>query len=302
MKFAQELMTSKTVQHGKIGDAVRSGRNQWAESMEHLIRSKSPYPCSYDVSQTQDTRFSEYTYTELLGGVWVATQSVEINARIMSLESSRKSQVKLSQIQDSITDKYESDGGEHKHSGAKKVVFMPGHNMMDCASVEMIHRLVHEDPEVVIKPHPITNDESLKFLGTRFGWDKIASREVSGNKMMAEADVVYTTSASEFSLSATALGKEVVNISNFFNEAVGAYYPISRVLFMAHKESVAKAQEVLCNLLSGQAGIIMPFVEDVESTLTNYYQYSLDIKGMYQDFRDKSQKNPAKPTKVENHG
>jgi len=302
MKFASELMTDPIVQQGKIGKAKRSDRNAWAESIEQVVRNLSPYPCSYDVSQTQTSRFTEYTYTELLGGMWIATQSVEMNSRIMQLESTSDHTVNIDDIASLVRDKYILDSAEHAHTGAKKVIFMAGHNMMDVASVETVHRLIHEDEEVVIKPHPITSDEAMGFLGTRFGWNRIVPKNASGHQMLLDADTVYTTTASEFAISGTALGKKVVNISSFFNETIGAYYCISRILFEAHKESVSKAQDVLCSLFSGRTGIITPLHKDVESEIKRYFDYSLTVKSMYQDFRDKSQLNPPKPKEVKADG
>jgi hypothetical protein len=302
MKFASELMTDRVVQQSKIGKAKRSDRNAWAESIEQTVRKLSPYPCSYDVSQTQPSRFTEYTYTELLGAMWIATQSAEINSRIMQLESTSEHTVKIDDIASLVCDKYILDGAEHAHTKAKKVIFMPGHNMMDVASVETVHRLIHEDEEVVIKPHPITSDEAMGFLGSRFGWNRIASKDASGYQMLIDADTVYTTTASEFAVSGTALGKNVVNISSFFNETIGAYYCISRLLFKAHKESIRKAQDVLCSLFSGRSGIITPLSINVEADIQRYFDYTLTVKSMYQDFRDKSQLNTYKPKEVKGNG
>lgn len=302
MKFAAERMTDPSVQEGKIGKTKRSDRNAWAESIEGLVRDKSPYPCSYDVSQTQTSRFTEYTYTELLGGMWIATQSAEINSRIMQLESTSEHRVKIEDIASLVRDKYVLSEDNHAHTGAKKVIFMPGHNMMDVASVEAVHRLIHEDEEVVIKPHPITGDEAMGFLGARFGWNRIAPKDASGHQMLIDADTVYTTTASEFAVSGTALGKKVVNISSFFNETLGAYYCISRLLFKAHKESISKAQDVLCSLFSGRTGIITPLSNDATDDIQRYYDYSLTVKSMYQDFRDKSQLNPAQAKEVKDNG
>ena len=191
-----------------------------------------------------------------------------------------------------LSDKYNLDSADHAHSGAKKVVFVPGHNMLDVASVELITRLIHEDPEVVIKPHPLTNDETMGFLGTRFGWNRMVDKMASGHKMLLDSDVVYTTSASEFALSGTVLGKKVVNISNFFNELVGGYYPISHFLFMAHNESITKAQQVLsCLVNSEKSGLIFPWQENIEDRIQSYYANSLDVKQRFQCFTDKSQKN-----------
>lgn len=295
MKYSHELMTDPTIQQKKIGNLKRSTRNSWAESVEVKVRNLCPFPVTYDVGQIQDSRFSEFTYTELLGGMWVCTQNRDMNCRIAAHQATPEvgmkiQDISLQNIQEMISDKYDLKDEEHQFTGAKKVVFLAGNNMMDVASVENLTRLCHEDDEVILKPHPITNDETLGFLGSRFGWHKIADKNLSGYRMMMDADYVWTTTASEFSMSATAMGKKVYNISNFFNETLGAYYPISRLLFLAHKVSVKEAQQCLVRLFSNNTGIITPFHEDLDDAILSYYKYSLDMRNQYAQFMDKSQK------------
>ena len=54
-------------------------------ALEDMIRELAPFPPSYDVSAGQDTGFAEWRYTDLLGGIYLSTQSTEINCRIMAL-------------------------------------------------------------------------------------------------------------------------------------------------------------------------------------------------------------------------
>lgn len=296
MKFGKELMSDPDVQYGKLGVfAKRTSRSDWAEKHEELLRSLAPYPISYDVSQTQSTNFSEYTYTEFLNGLWVSTQSLELNARLFDDASKVNSDISIIETaKEYISDKYISDVVPQKFDNIKKVCFLPGHNMLDVASIELISRLVAEDEEVLFKPHPITNDESLRLIANSTGWHRIIPKEVSGNKLLVNCDEIYTTSASEMAISGTILGKKVINISNFFNEGSGVYHPISRILFIAHKTSIKEAQQYLANIFNCEwTGLLFPWVTDFEKRAKSFFDKSIEYKYQYRSLaypRGNSQK------------
>lgn len=282
MRFANNFMSSPDAQLEKLGGyAKRSERSKWAEEQELLIRDLAPFPSSYDVSQTQGTGFSEYTYTELLGGAWVATQSLEINCRLLDLASQYpdREQIDLSLL---IGDKYQQSDDLGKFSGIKRVCFLPGHNAMDIASIELIGRLVHEEPDIMFKPHPITNEQAMSFIGARVGWNRVIPKDLSGNALLSQCDSVYTTSASEMAISGTILGKKVINVSNFFVEGSGAYHSISRLLFRAHAVSVEQAQLVLSSLISCPwSGIVIDQHIDTKNRFESYFAKTLELRELY---------------------
>jgi hypothetical protein len=296
MRFAEERMGDPAIQEKKIGDfAKRSMRNEIAELNEDTIRSLCPFPISYDVNQTQGLNFSEYTYTELLSGFWVATQSLEINCRLL-LEASKYSEIDPKLAPEKIVaDKYVLSEDIEKYKHVKKICFLPGHNMLDVASVEIISRLIHDNDDIMLKPHPITNSESLNIFGSRFGWNKVIPKDISGNALLKNCDVVYTTTASEMAISGTLLGKQVVNISNFSNEGSGAYHPISRILFEAHKHGVAQAQDALLRIFSCPwSGVVTAGSENVSDRIAQYYKKSLEYRDFYKPLASPRGNNPNK--------
>lgn len=282
-KFANDRMANQATHTKRIGnDIKRSSRNHWAENLENLVRNSCPFPISYDVSQTQSTAFTEYTYTELAGGMWVTTQSLEVNCRLFELASKTPTDQDLSEFALSLSDKYNLGTVPDKFAGAKRVCFLPGHNMLDVASVELIARITHEEEDVVFKPHPITNDDAIRLVGRRVGWNRLVPREASGHKMLVDCEEVFTTTASEIAITATALGKKVVNISNFFNEGSGAYHAISRILFRAHKHSVELAMQELANIVHCEwSGLLFPWQNDINNRLNSFYEKSLELRDMY---------------------
>lgn len=281
--FTNSRMASPDMHAARLGtDVVRSNRSAWAESMEGAIRGSSPYPITYDVSQTQSANFQEYAYTELASGVWIYTQSLEINCRLFELASKQDTSGELDGFSAGISDKYKLQDVDSRWENRKKVCFLPGHNMLDVASIEVIARLMHEDQDAVVKPHPITNDEALGYIKTRLGASRVAPKDVSGDYLMKNCETAYVTSASEIAITATALGKKVVNISNFFNEGSGAYHSISRVLFAKHKEGIKEAQNALRNILHcGYSGILFDGQVDIDSRISAYYAKTLELRDVY---------------------
>ena len=287
MKFHQQLMSDAKVQEEKLGKfAKRSPRSQWATGLEAKVRDSAPFPASYDISPTQPTEFSEFAYTEIAGGMWVYAQSVEINCRIIDA-AAKKGDRSLSTIDSFLEcagDKYLMDEAPDRWKGKKKVCFLPGHNMLDVASREIVARLAFEDQDVAFKPHPVTEEKALGVVVNNVGgWNRVVPKDVSGFSLIKEADVVYVCSASEISIIATALGKKVVNISNFFNEHTGIYHPISRLLYTAHRDgSVQEAQQILAAILNcDDTGLLFPWMQDIDKRLENYYRHALSLRETY---------------------
>lgn len=298
MRFSNDLMSCTKTQDEKLGDfAKRSSRNTWPETYEPMVRSMSPYPISYDVNQGQGSGFVEYTYTEFLSGIWVCSQSLEINCRLMEDASKYTESRNITDLSSIVKDKYELITHQYDKP-VKRVVFLPGHNLLDICSSEITSRLAFEEEDIWFKPHPITNDDAMKMIGQRLGWNRIIPREISGNMVLKECEEVYTTSASEMSISGTILGKKVFNVSNFFNEGSGAYYSISKILFNKHKQSVEAAQEALLNIINCPwSGIILPLHDDVEDRLKQYYEKSLEYRSIYKPVAGPKGNPPGKTNK-----
>lgn len=275
-----ELMSDPETQRKKIGERLTRGpRNAWAESIEAKVRALAPFPATYDVSAVQPTNFSEYAYTEFAGGFWITTQSLEINARLLDF-AAREDSVSdtIDRFAAILQDKYVLDKPETTY---KRVCFLPGHNMLDVVSIETISRLVHEEEDVMFKLHPLTNDDAVNTVRKRVGWNRLLAREMSGMELLRACEVAYTSSASEMAITGTVLGKKVVNISNFFNEGSGAYHTVSRLLFRAHRDSVAAAQQVLTNLIDCPwSGILFPW-HLTDARIAEYFDKTLKLRDMY---------------------
>lgn len=262
--------------------ATRSDRNKWAESIEPIIRELSPFPISYDVTCVQPANFSEYTYTEFAGGIYILSQSVDINTRLMSLAYSSSPDSGLSEIEKAwrsiVKDKYnleQSSIGKFP----EKIIFTPANNCLDQISWEVLCRAVHEDDSVMVKPHPIIDPEANKMIASRVGWNKMIPQKESGIEYMINSKEVYASSCSELSILAALFDKKVHNLGNFFHESEGAYYPITRQMFASDDYKKAILKMMACEF----SGLIFPWHSEpeIKNRIKAFFDKTLELRGKY---------------------
>jgi len=260
----------------EIGGFKRAERNQWGVSLEPMIRDLAPFPISYDVDSTQPAGFTEYSYTEFLGGLYLNTQSVEINSRIIHEASTIACKTNHVDKLAKIHDKYELNA-VISEEWPSKVAFMVGHNMFDLVSPEVVARTAFENEDFYVKLHPLTNDDYAGKVANLVGWNRIIAGNHSGVDLLAHCDEAYVTTASELCALAVAMGKRIRNISSFFHESSGIYYPINRLLFRSQSP-----QQVLANILDCEfSGIIHPWTKDPEQKIRNYFKRTLEVRELF---------------------
>ena len=298
MRFSHQHMADTAVQHEKLGGfASRSARNQWAESIEPLVRKHAPWPITYDVTPMQGANFSEFIYTEIAGGVWIATHSLEVTCRILDAASKQPTEGEsVEKLTSMYADKYELGELPEKYASVRRCCFLPGHNLLDLASPDIIARLAHEESDVWFKPHPLTNNDALRIIAGHVGWHQLVPRDVSGAALMRQCDDIYTTTASEMSVMGFAFGKRVLNIGNFFKESIGAYHPVSRVLWAAQKRGMA--QQALANMIDCQfSGLLFPWQDDVEERIQQFYAKAIEFRELYKPINSPKFQIPQKEIK-----
>ena len=121
------------------------------------------------------------------------------------------------------------------------------------------------------------------MIARTVGWDRILDKTLSGHQLLLQCDEVYTTSASEMAITATVLGKKVINVSNFFTEGAGTYHAISRVLFRAHqKHSIEYAQQLLNNIIHcNYSGLLFNWQQNIDERIDTFYKKSLELRDIY---------------------
>lgn len=277
-----------------LGPIKRSKRNDWGKTVEDLLYKYAPKPISYDVDGPQGTGFTEYTYTEFLGGVYIKTQSVEIDCRIF--EDAAKvpgEKDHLIELDKNLVDKYElSNLPLKKEDFPKDVAFFVGQNMLDLVSREIVARQVFENPDFKVKLHPLTDEPIIEKIASLVGWDKIISPKISGMQCLLNCETAYVTTATELTATAVCKDKEIVNCSNFFNESIGAYYPLNKLLFAEPTKEGRKT--IINNIIDYRgSGLIFSWMTDIEERIKAYFENSLHYR---EHFRPKA--SPCEMKKI----
>lgn len=270
----QLRLTDRDVQDRKITPefaALRGTHLDRLAPLEELVRELAPLPVSYDVTRLQLPFFQEFTYTEMLGGLYVAPQSSELAARMAAAAATDFAQHSFDAADAVLAaagDKYRlGDIGDLKPS---KVAFLPGSNIFaEAVSREALTRLMHEDPEVVIKPHPMTGLDLVRHLGRSFGYHRILEPLVSGWACLQAADAVYVTTTTEMGLYAALRSTPIANLSAFPAEARGVYNPFYRLLW--RESPIGRLRRLRQVLSSPLSGFVHPDDPDPRGRLEAYF-------------------------------
>lgn len=255
---AHELrMNDRAAQERKISAEfadLRAPHLQDLDALEDVVRAACPLPASYDVTRLQPAYFFEFTYTELLGGIYLSPQSSEIAARVIEealLVEPRDGFDPVPAIMSRRQmDKYTLAEKAPPH---KRVAFVTGSNIFAKAVCkEALTRAMHDDPDLVIKPHPLTSEDTLRTLGRLYGYHRILDPRASGWACLEFAEEILTCSTSEMGLYAVLLGKPIQNITKVGYEALAAYGAIYLSLWgKSPTEAKATLERLLKSPVSG---------------------------------------------------
>jgi hypothetical protein len=225
-------------------------------NLEKAILANTPLPASADVSPSQPPYFTEFTYSDLLGGMAVRTFSAEINARICRDTPNEIIPEKtVEHFMSGLVDKYCLVNSTKQY---KRIVFLCGHNLFDrVVDSQMLFRLMDSDKSIVIKPHPITNDGLLRNLGNQFGYNRILEKDVSAFSLLDGCEEVITVTTSELSLMAVLLNKKFTDITQYMQNWAGqSAIPLYNAL------TYDNPRERLLTLLLGEySGFVLPDME-----------------------------------------
>jgi len=285
-------MNDGAAQAGKITAEfadLRADHLKALDGLECLVRELAPLPISYDVTRLQPPFFSEFTYTELLGGIYVAPQSTEIAARLAAAALDTPGgdfDVVGAIMSRPHMDKYKLDEATQDH---RRVAFVAGSNIFGRAVCkEALSRAMHDDPELVIKPHPLTGEETIRTMGRLYGYHRLLEPMASGWECLAAADEILTLSTSEMGLYAILLGKPTRNLTKYAYEARAAYGPLYRLLW---GQSPTEARNRLVRLLSSAlGGFLHPADPEAEAKARTYFATAMQIREPFRplmpDFED----------------
>ena len=262
----------------KYGDYKRTIDKEVLGSLESKIRSVVPY-VTYDVGRIQGRYFQEFTYSDMFAkALFLSPQNTDAACEIVDMAIDEDVLVDETFILDSlgVQDKYILKGVDDKTY--KSIAFLPGSNCLwKVVSRHSILRAIHEDPDLVIKPHPLTNNEDMQKLKMAVGIERLLPKDISGVNLLRNAENIYTTSTSTLGIAASLLGKNVNTVADFEHEHNGAFYPLTRYVFRTAIKTTAELRPLLLKALANKnSGVFYGNV--TEEDIRRYYEITMSVR------------------------
>ena len=289
----RERIADRKTHVDKIGEDFAAMRGKHLDALseiEELAHEKAPLAIAYDVGRAQPPFFLEFTYTEVMGLLYVAPASSEVAARVIAHAVSQPNDDRFDAAANvALRDKYNLPAqGRAPH---KRVAFIPGANIFQvCVSKEAVDREMHNHSETVIKPHPMSHPTLLRDLSSCYGASRVLEPQSSGWEALSGAEEVLTTTSSEMGLYGALMGKRIRNITNAGFEARGAYGPFYRVLWDLSPDQAAERLRHIIN--SPYSGVYHPNDPNVSEKMDAFFELAMTLREPFRplvreyDYRD----------------
>lgn len=263
----------------RIGPHKRSPKSESAILLEELVKKNAPLPTTYDVAPIQDNYFTEFSYLDFNGGLVLQTLSAEVTASIMeySIKDVVPDYSLVDKFLQNIHDKYILENVDCP-ANITKIAFMPGTNLIHCVNRELLDRELFYHDDLLIKPHPLTSDETLRHYGINYGYARVIDKQVSGMAFLKNAEVVYTASNSEMGLVAVAMKKRLVDMTSLSLQPRLSYSSFYRLF----SGDIEHNYETFAKILTSKtSGVLMPFFDDNQERIESYFSLAMNIRELY---------------------
>ena len=266
-------------QQARIGPETRRVKYTEFKRLEELIIKHALLPISADIGPIHPPYFTEFTYTDVFGGLLVGTLSAEINYRLV-LELGRNPQEHIRKLFMDFQDKYIQTPLPDAQTYPLKVIFMTGTNLfMKVVNTDYLDEMMATD-SWMIKPHPLTNESHLREYGAKYGYHRIIDKSISGHELYAQASTIGSVVTSEFSLRALIDGKPLVDFTNFSERHTHTYSPFVE----ASRIDVNPSTAIQNKLADADSGFLFPSLSD-EENITRLHAYQRKALQLREPFR-----------------
>ncbi|WP_162166700.1 hypothetical protein [Campylobacter fetus] len=294
-----EKLSDNAAFNERTGNKLKRVNLEHLDRLEGLIKANSPFGASYDVNRTQGLDFCELSYTEIFkNAIYLTPQNTELAYKMAFLakisylgDLEKDKQNLLNKI--AFKDKYKS--AELCGNKISSVCFLSGSNALKrTISISELIKWVHYDENMLIKPHPLTDEKDLNELGVLLGKNRVLKPEISAFDLLKNANRIYSTSSSELGLYAALMGKEVVDITNFVNADETAYAPLYRFINYPYNKDLSALISVLSSHLSG---VFFYDDENLEEKLKEYFKALNELKNINKPYSNAEFKKRLKEIK-----
>ena len=278
MKPIHAISIAKNINdYERIGDNLKrkDKENSFGIKVEEIFEAKAPLPICFDVNCGQPLFFSEFTYVDIMGGIYLKAQNTEVNARVM--EQSVIACSNETYPEDSnkhLKDKYNLK--ELEFDAPEKIIFLAGSNLLGVENREALIPMMYDDPLLVIKPHPNMTKDGLMMLGREYGWDKIIDPNISGYSLLKGCKTAFSTTNSEMGMISAALKKPHADITSILHFERLTYSGIHRLFRPMNVEHNYKTFARIFN--STSSGFIPPWATNVEERVDGFIKLVMEIR------------------------
>ncbi len=259
----------------RIGPNKRSEKAGTAVELEEVFRKLAPLPTTYDVSPMHPPYFSEFSYFDAFGGILGVTMNEEVNARVIKLALTDGNVVDDHTIKlvSNLHDKYVLKTVEKTYD---KIVFYPGSNLLHAVDLAIVDRYLFENPDAMIKPHPVMTDEGIRQIAARYGYYRMIDPKESGVDHLLEAKEILYTANSEIGILAAALGCKSYDCTEMQYFQKMPYAPI----YLQFKNNAVEHNKHVIDTLfsSNRSGLLMPWMNDCEERAEAFFSTAMMIR------------------------
>lgn len=187
----------------------------------------------FDCTHNNGGTYSVHEFCGALGGISLRYMDFNTHMRVLR-EGLMSNPVNFKNYADMLTSIDVNDKYKLRNTMSKqdKVVFLSGSNLLRLnIDFELVAKAVEDG--AVIKPHPVTHAQDMKWLKEKFGKSKVLAPKVSGGQLIRNAKKVYVAKNSEIWFLAVAHGIiiEDIGLPEFTSEV---YRPIINTVMNNH--------------------------------------------------------------------
>ena len=156
------------------------------------------------------------------------------------VQDARADDVVVHDYMTAIKTAQEKRGGKYRAAFLKvkrdmdSVAVLPGSNKFDehLCTIKL-KQLVDENPKLVVKPHPLSDNQLMSRIRELVPAKQLASPMEDLYSLIEQSEIVYSTHISETALTSLALGKEIEPLDKFQMRTLGSFSHVNYVIYTA---------------------------------------------------------------------
>lgn len=245
---------------GRIGKAKITLPDSTLDKMkefEEVMLENCHLPIQFDTRKHYSPeKYSSYypinmSYTYFSHFIMVNTNETEFNIRLIEKELQslhwKKSLIKYKDIFPSnFSSKYEMLDIDPDIEFSE-VFFAPGHNWKFTIDYEKLSEKMDLNPDMVIKPHPLTDDHTIEEYGIDFGFERVIEKNASGDQVLDRCKKAYYVYSSEYGFKSILKGIPSDHMNKYFLISPLSY---SAIYFNARKYKLKDQKKVVGHILT----------------------------------------------------